>query len=183
MRSLFLLLVLLMASCASKQKSFYMLTPEGAAPSVGGTGLGVGPVSLASYLSQRNLVFQEGDHRFTMVESHVWAGDLDDNIARVVSVNLGRQLHTGNVRTYPWGDDSGLRYQVAVDIRQFHGSASGDAVLDATWRVYSLPDRAIIATRSWNATEPLKHDGYDELVSAESRLLARLAAEIARGLK
>jgi uncharacterized lipoprotein YmbA len=183
MRFLSLLLVLLMASCASKQKSFYMLTPEGLAPAAGGVGIGIGPVSVASYLAHPNIVFQESSHRFALAESHVWAGDLDDNIAKVLSVNLGRQLHTGNVRTYPWGDDTGLRYQVAVDIRELHGNATGDAVIDATWRVYSLPDRAIVATRSWSATEPLKHDGYDEMVAAESRLLARLAVEIARELK
>jgi uncharacterized protein len=182
MRLLAVLLALLMASCAS-QKSFYMLTPEGPAPSAGGPGLGVGPVTLASYLAHPNLVLQESDHRYTLAESNVWAGDLDDNIGHVVSVNLGRQLHTGNVRTYPWGDDTGLRWQVALDIRQFHGNAEGDAVLDVTWRIYSLPDRAILTTRSWSATEALKHDGYDALVTAESRLLARLAAEIARGMK
>ncbi len=163
-----LLLSLLMVSCSSTPKSFYLLTPEGPAPSASGPGIGVGPVSLASYLAHPNLVFQESDHRFTLAESSLWAGDLDDNIAHVVSVNLGRQLHTGNVRTYPWGDDTGLRYQVALDIRQFHATASGDAVLDATWRVYSLPDRAMIASKSWTATEALQHDGFDAVAAAES---------------
>jgi uncharacterized protein len=183
MRFFYALLFLFMVSCSSTPKSFYLLTPEGPAPSASDPGIGVGPISLASYLAHPNLVFQESDHRFTLADSNLWAGDLDDNIAHVVSVNLGRHLHTGNVRTYPWGDDTGLRYQVALDIRQFHANAGGDAVIDVTWRVYSLPDRAMLTSRSWSATEALKHDGYDELVAAESRLLARLAGEIAGGLK
>lgn len=181
--SLMSCLLLALASCASQPKSFYVLAPEGPAPSTGGVGIGIGPVSMASYLAHTNLVFQESDHEFTLAESHHWAGDLDDNISHVLSVDLGRRMQTGNIRTYPWGDDTGLRYQIAVDIRQFHANAQGDTVIDATWRVYSLPDRTIVTTRSWSSTEALQHDGYNEVVAAESRLLARLAAEIARSIR
>jgi len=176
-------LCLLLACCASKPKSFYALTSDGPAPATGGVGLGIGPVSVASYLAHSNLVFQESDHQFTLAESHRWAGDLDDNIAHVLSVDLGRRLQTGNIRTYPWGDDTGLRYQIAVDIRQFHANSQGDAVLDATWRVYALPERTIVATRSWSGTEAMQRDGYNEMVAAESRLLGRLAGEIARSIR
>lgn len=173
---------LFLAGCAAP-KSFYVLTPEGPAPSGGGVALGVGPVSLAGYLDRANLVFQESGNRMAVAESHRWAGDLEENIARVTATNLGRKLGTGNVRTYPWGADGDLRYQVTLDIRQFHGNSDGDAVIDAAWRVYSLPDRRIAASRSWSGSEPLKTDGYDALAAAQSRLLARLAGEIASSIR
>lgn len=175
-------LACLFAACA-EPKSFYVLTPEGPPPAGGGIAVGVGPVSLASYLNRPNMVFQESGNRLSVAESHRWAGDLEENIAQVTAANLGRQLRTGNVRTYPWTNDSELRYQITLDIRQLHGNGDGDAVLDAAWRIYSLPDRRMVATRSWSGAEPLKVDGYDELAAAESRLLARLAAEIARSVK
>jgi uncharacterized lipoprotein YmbA len=176
------ILALQLLSCATP-KSFYVLTAEGPAPAGGGTGIGVGPVSLAGYLDRANLVFQESGNRMAVAESHRWAGDLEENIARVTAANLGRRLGTGNVRTYPWGSDGELRYQVSIDIRELHGTAAGDAVLDAAWRVYSLPDRRMIASRSWSGTEALRADGYDELAAAQSRLLARLAGEIAGSLQ
>lgn len=178
---LLLLAVGLLASCASP-KQYYLLTPEGPAPSGGGRGIGVGPVSVAAYLDRPNLVFHESGNRLAVAESHRWAGDLEDNIASVLAANLGRRLHTGNVRTYPWADDGDLRHQVSIDIRQLHGTPDGDAFLEAAWRVYSLPDGRMTATKSWSATEPLETDGYDALAAAESRLLARLAAEIAGSL-
>jgi uncharacterized lipoprotein YmbA len=168
-------------SCAPA-KSYYLLTPEGPAPSGGGRGIGVGPVSIAAYLDRPNLVFREGSNRFAVAESHRWAGDLEDNISSVLAANLGRQLKTGNVRTYPWADDSGLHYQISVDIRQLHGTRDGYAFIEAAWRVYSLPDRRMTTSKSWSGTEPLQGDGYDQLAAAESRLLARLAAEIASSL-
>ncbi|MBK1826439.1 PqiC family protein [Haloferula rosea] len=167
-----------LSSCAPA-KSYYLLTPEGSAPAGGGMGIGVGPVALAAYLDRPNLVFQEGANRLALAESHRWAGDLEDNIASVIATNLGRRKNTGNVRTYPWGDDSQLRYQVSIDIRQLHGTANGDAFVDAAWRVYSLPDRRMITSKSWSGTEPLRADGYDELAAAQSRLLAKLSTRIA----
>ena len=171
----------LFASCAGS-KQYYLLTPEGPAPDSDGPGVGVGPVSIAAYLDRSNLVFQEEGNRLAVAESHRWAGELEDNIASVLATNLGRRLNTGNVRTYPWIDDSGIRYQVSVDIRQLHGTPQGDAFLEAAWRVYSLPDRRMISTGSWSGTEAMEADGYDALAAAESRLLARLASRISDSL-
>lgn len=182
MRFLLLALIASLASCAAP-KSFYVLNAEGPAPSGGGVGIGVGPVSVAGYLDRANLVFQESGNRMSVAEDHRWAGDLQENIARVMASNLGRKMGTGNVRTYPWGSDSELRYQISLDIRQLHATSDGDAVIDAAWRVYSLPDRRMIASKSWSGTEDLKADGYDEMAAAESRLLARLAGEIASTLR
>ncbi|WP_353567394.1 PqiC family protein [Haloferula sargassicola] len=173
--------VLAVASC-SPANQYYLLTPEGPAPSSGGMGIGVGPVSIASYLERDNIVFQESSNHLAVSASHRWAGDLDNNIAQVLATNLGRRLHTGNVTTYPWYNDHELRYQITVDVRQLHGTADGDAFLDAAWRVYSLPDRRMVANRNWSGTEPLEVDGYNSLAAAESKLLARLATQIAESM-
>ncbi|RYD30330.1 MAG: membrane integrity-associated transporter subunit PqiC [Verrucomicrobiaceae bacterium] len=178
---------LLAASCASPQKHFYMLTAEGPPPSGAaagtGTGIGVGPVSVAGYLDRPNLVFQETDNQLAISESNRWAGDLAENITRVTAANLGHILGTGNVRVYPWDSDAGLNYQVSLDILHLHGGTDGNAVLDASWRVYALPSRQLAASRSWSGTEPMRKDGYSELAAAQSRLLARLAREIAAGMR
>ncbi len=168
-------------SCAPS-KQYYLLTPAGPAPSGGGRGIGVGPVALAAYLDRPNMVFHESGNRLAVATNHRWAGDLEDNIASVLATNLGRELGTGNVRTYPWADDGDLQHQISIDIRQMHGTADGDAFIEAAWRVYSLPDRRMTASKSWSGTEPLEADGYNELAAAESRLLARLAREIAASL-
>lgn len=170
-----------LTSCGTP-KSFYILTPEGPTPTGGGPGIGVGPVSIAAYLDRPNLVFQETGNRVAIAESHRWAGDLESNVSTVLAANLGRRMKTGNVRSYPWADDGGLRYQISIDIRQLHGTPNGEAFLDAAWRVYSLPDRRMITSKSWSGSEPFQVDGYDELVAAQSRLLARLASQIADSL-
>jgi len=173
----------MLASCALGSKSFYVLTADGPAPSGGGAGIGVGPVALAEYIDRPNIVIAEAPNSLAVAEDHRWAGDLESSIARVTAANLGRRLGTGNVRTYPWHGDDDLRYQVTLDVRQLHGGADGYAVIEAGWRAYSLPDRRLIATRTFTDREPLEADGYQPLIAAQSRLLSRLADDIAKRLK
>ncbi len=170
---------LLIVGCAQPNKNFYVLTAAGPVPSGGGTGIGVGPIALAEYLDRPNLVTQQDANQLGVAEDHRWAGDLTGNIARVTAANLGRLRRTGNVRTYPWSNDSEIDYQVTLDIRQLHSGSDGYAVLEAGWRIYSFPDRRVKASRTFTAREALESDGYNASVAAQSRLLEKLAADIA----
>jgi uncharacterized lipoprotein YmbA len=174
---------LLLAGCSQASKSYYLLTAEGPAPAGGGVGVGVGPVALAEYLDRPNLVVQESPNQLAVAEDHRWAGDLAESVARVTAANLGRQMQTGNVRVYPWLRDDEVRYQVTLDIRQFHSGEDGFAVIEAGWRVYALPERTLKASRTFIDREPLEKDGYAPMVAAQSRLLARLSQDIASGLR
>jgi uncharacterized lipoprotein YmbA len=172
-----------LAGCGAGPKSYYMLSADGPAPSAAGPGIGVGPVAVAEYIDRPNLVVQERPNQLGIATDHRWAGPLEASIARVTAANLGRRLGTGNIRTYPWPRDEGLRHQVTLDIRQFHGGPDGHAIIEAGWRAYALPDRKLVASRTFTAREPLDADGYPSLVAAQSRLLSRLADDIAAHLR
>jgi uncharacterized lipoprotein YmbA len=182
-RFLLLMVAALLAGCAQPNKSFYVLTASGPVPSGGGVGIGVGPVSLAEYIDRPNLVTQEAPNQLAVAEDHRWAGDLSASIARVVAANLGRDLKTGNVRTYPWMRDEEINYQVTLDVRQLHSESDGYAVIEAGWRVYSLPDRRLKASKTFTDREPLESDGYNASVAAQSRLIGRLSDTIASSLR
>jgi len=182
-RLLILLAALVLGGCAQPGKSYYVLTSSGPVPTGGGTGIGVGPVSLAEYLDRPNLVTQETANQLGVAEDHRWAGDLTENITRVTAADLGRLLNTGNVRSYPWQKDSEIRYQVTLDVRQLHSGADGYAVCEIGWRAYSLPERTLKASKTFSDREALESDGYDASVAAQSRLLQRLSESIAASLR
>lgn len=182
-RFLLLMVAALLAGCAQPNKSFYVLTASGPVPSGGGIGIGVGPVSLAEYIDRPNLVTQEAPNQLGVSEDHRWAGDLSASIARVVAANLGRDLKTGNVRTYPWVRDEEINYQVTLDVRQLHSESDGYAVIEAGWRVYQLPERTLKASKTFTDREPLESDGYNASVAAQSRLIGRLSDNIASSLR
>lgn len=179
-----LLAGLCLSSCGTGgYQSFYTLSADGPAPVKQGPGIGVGPVNIAEYIDRSNLVVAEGPNQLGIAEDHRWAGDLSSSIARVVATNLGRRLGTGNTHAYPWSGDDQLRWQVILDIRQFHGREDGRAVIEAGWRVHALPGRNVIATGTFVDEEPLESDGYAPLVAAESRLISRLSSAIAARLR
>lgn len=177
------LFVSFLAGCTTSPRAFYVLTADGPAPSGSGPGIGVGPVNVAEYIDRTNIVLEEEPNRLAIAEDHRWAGDLGGTIARVTATNLGRRMNSGNVRTYPWTGDDGIRYQITLDIRQFHGAADGFAIIEAGWRAYELPGSRLIASRTFVDREPLTRDGYQPLVAAKSRLLSRMAADIAGNLR
>lgn len=182
-RLLILLSTLFLVGCAGPGKSYYVLTASGPVPTGGGIGIGVGPVTLAEYLDRPNLVTQESPNQLGVASDHRWAGDLAGNITRVAAADLGRILHTGNVRSYPWQSDSEIRYQVTLDVRQLHSGTDGYAVCEIGWRAYSLPDRRLKASKTFSDREALESDGYDSSVAAQSRLIERLTESIATSLR
>lgn len=175
--------LLFLPGCGSGYPNFYTLSPEGSSPTGGGIGIGVGPVILAEYVDRQNLVIQTGPNKMEISESDLWSGDLDNSIARVLSINIGRHLGTGNVRTYPWQRDSEIDYQVAMDIREFIARDDGYAHIEASWRIYSLPGRNLTASRTFIAKEPVATEDFEAVVAAQSRLLGRLAQDIASAIR
>lgn len=174
---------LLFASCGNPVPTFYVLSSDGPLPSGGGTGIGVGPVTLAEYVDRQNLVIQTGPNKLEVAESHLWAGDLDNSVERVIATNLGRRLGTGNVRTYPWQKDSEIDYQVAIDIREFLAGEDGYARIEASWRVYSLPGSKLLRSKTFIGREPIATDDYEAMVAAQSKLLGKLSEDIAGGIR
>ncbi len=174
---------ILLGGCGSTYPTFYTLTAEGPSPSGGGRGIGVGPVILAEHVNRQNLVVQTGPNKIEVSEYDLWAGDLDNSIARVLSINIGRRLGTGNIRTYPWQRDSEIDYQVAMDIREFIAGDDGYAHIEASWRIYALPGRNLTASRTFVDKEPIENENFESVAAAQSRLLARLSADIASAIK
>lgn len=186
MKRIFLLIIICAVAtggCGNPYPEFYTLSPSGPIPKNRGTGIGVGPVILAEYVDRQNLVVQTSPNKIEVAENHLWAGTLDDSIERVLSINIGRRLGTGNVRTYPWLRDSEIDFQVTMDIHEFMAGADGYAHLEATWRVYSLPGRRLVASRNHTGSEPIPEENFEAMVAAQSKLLEGLSEDIAKGIR
>ncbi|MCF7675487.1 MAG: PqiC family protein [Akkermansiaceae bacterium] len=184
MKTLSCLLIGLLFSACGDPGHYYMLAPAGKAPARGGPAIGIGPITLADYLVERPyLVFQSTPTRMEVSDKHQWVGDLGSNFSRALGTDLGFHMGTGNIRHYPWSKESELRYQVVVDVSRFHGTADGDAVLEASWRVYSLPAGQLLTSTTSTLHEPLTADGFENLAEAQSRLVDQLAVRISAALR
>jgi uncharacterized lipoprotein YmbA len=172
--------LLLSASCSSTRQEYYALRAAESASvyRAGGISVGIGRISLPSYIDRAELVFQSGKNQFEVPTNARWVGALPDNIAHVLADDLRRILHVVDAPIYPWPPEASPRYVVIADIQQFHGISGSDAILEVSWRIEA--SGKIIVRRYSTLREPIVGDGYAAVVEAESELLARFAETIAR---
>ncbi len=180
---LFVFLFLLVACSSSPQKA-YILTPDGPAPrGGGGVSIGIGPIRLADYLMRPEIPVATGVNQLEYAYDSLWAGSLEKQLTGTIAVNVGRRLKTGTLYHYPWSQTSNVRYQVSLDVRTFHTTTDGRAILDTGWRVYDLQMKKIVSARSSYLVEEFSGEGFSPATSAQSRLVSRLSAEIARTIR
>lgn len=167
-----------LAGCSTPEL-YYRLSADGPLPSQSsGMSLGVGPVELPDYIDRGELVFQSSETRFEVPYEQRWAGSLRDSSTRAIGVNLARRLGTSNLHTYPWLPGTRLDYQVRISVNQFHARSGGDAILEVRWTIEDGKNR-VLSRNSGTFREPVKKDGYEGIVAAESRLLSQLSEAVA----
>ena len=172
-----------LAACGGTQK-YYQLSSDGPAPTgTSGLTIGVGPVALPGYVDRSELVFQSGPNEFQVPADAHWTGSLKENVSRVLAADLGRRLHSGNVLSFPWAPTAKLRYQIAVNVSQFHAISGQGAILEVAWRILTPDGTQTIRRGNGTFHAPVNGDGYGPVVTAEDDLLAQLADSMAVSLR
>jgi uncharacterized lipoprotein YmbA len=177
-------LVLVIAGCGSSPKERYyaLAAPAPATGAAAAPAIAVGPVTVPEMVDQARIVVQAAGPEVTMYEYHRWASPLKREIERVLAANLAEALGTTRVWSYSQVRLPDPDYQVLVDVQRFD-SALGDAVtIDALWTVRRPPGGAPRTGRS-SVREPVAGAGFDALVAAHSRALARVSRDIAGAIR
>jgi len=179
--------LLFAAACSSPpQEHHYTLTPASAtAPAAGAAStpsVAVGPVTLPESVDQPQLVVQAGANQVARYDLHRWAGPLKSEIARVIAANLAQDLGTTRVWVYTQAALSNPDYQVLVDVQRFDSALGDAAVIEALWTVRRAAGGDPKTGRSL-VREPASGAGFDPLVAAHSRALARVSRDIADAIR
>src|SRR5205823_14195129 len=85
------------------------------------------------YLKRREIVSREGGGQLSLSDNKRWAEPLDADFQRVLSQDLGLQLHTQRIVLFPWYGRPGIDYQVEVQVHRFDTDADNRSHLDARW--------------------------------------------------
>ncbi|MGK0188900.1 MAG: putative lipoprotein YmbA [Verrucomicrobiales bacterium] len=174
---------LLVGGCSTGSTTrYYMLSATPASASTTSSSkalvLGVGPVTIPDYLDRIELVFQSAPNRFEIPTQHRWAGSLQQDVQRVFGTNLARELGTTKVHFHPWDRRLQCDVTVSLAVVRFHSVTGEDAVLEANWQI-ERGDATSTLQGHLIEREPLEGDGYEAVVAAQSRLLARISKDLA----
>ena len=179
---------ILVSGCLGRSPtpSFYALTPvqdQVFSARSSRAVVGIGPIKLADYLDESQIIIRKSDNQLAKSEFHRWAGSFKNNFTNVLADDLGSRLNTNQIYIYPWRLSVPVDYQVTVDVVRCDGRLGDAAWLEARWSIFKGPEKKLIKTRRTNISEPVTGPDYAALVAAESRAVAQVSQEIAAAIQ
>jgi len=180
--------VLLLASCsATAPVHYYQLSSqhEVAISTPGGFGaleIGVGPVTLPTYLDRPQIATRTSVNQLSFADSHRWAEPLSENFTRVLADNLSQRLGTDRIQFFPWPRRYSIDRQLVIEVIQFENLADGSAVLEVRWTVRGKADEVILPARHSRFERPASGSGQADRIASLSQTVADLCQEIATRL-
>lgn len=168
----------------------YVLSATVAAPAVAGTSAApvtvvIRNLALPQYLDRSQIVIRGGGHRIQIVENELWAGNLRQDMTRVLVENLGKLLASDRVVAAPYSVLLQPDYRVEVEVLRFERGSDARVALVARWWLTRGSDGMLLASPSETFFgSPLVADApYEALVASMSAVYGELAQAIARGIR
>lgn len=173
---------LLVSACSTRSpnSNFYLLENDlNNVERTGSVRVGLGPVSVADYLQKPQIAIRTNTSQIIFSEFDRWASDLRGLIITSLQHDLSNELNSNNVFEYPWRKSDQIDYSVQLDIKRFDASfEESSAYLEAKMVLSSKSGQSM--ARSFALSESFTGGTYAAAVSAERRLLARLAQQMAQ---
>ncbi len=146
------------------------------------TSLGVGPVTIPSYLDRPHLVSRLSGNELRVDDFHQWAEPLKANISRVIAENLSVLTNARHIHSYPKRRSTVVDYQISVDILRFDADASGSVTLKSVWRIIDPDDKQQLVGKRTTIIQASGSTDTVDVIDAMSIALASLSQEMAQVL-
>lgn len=183
----------LLAGCLSPKEDptrFYVLSTSEATKvdeawddRPGSIDVGVGPFTMPAYLDRPQFVRRVGPNEVRPVETARWAETLGEGFERVLAEDLDALLPMARVHAHPWRSSTQAQWIISGYVTKFETDASGEAVLDVTWRVLG-PDREPTRVGARSVVRvPGTGQSVEAEVAAMSDVLNRFAIMLADTLR
>lgn len=179
-------LVMLLAACGRSVPTRYYLLESAEEPvnadSLPTRSLRVAHVTVPEYLDRNGIICRSaGTTELMISQFHVWAEPVGKGVRRVVQEVLTRPLLTAGITVLAPADEAVGDFVLLVDVQRMDGNFTENAVLEARWMLKNRYSD-ILAQGIYTDTEPVNDATYDSLVSVESRLVRRMAENLAQHL-
>ena len=179
---------LLVACTSTPSTRFYVLSAMAGAEA---TPVSAKPVSvvirdirLPQYLERPQLITRDGENRIQLADDAQWAGNLQQDMVRVLTENLGLLLTSDRVFSAPHNGPLKPDFKVELEILRFEQGADRRVTLSARWWLIRGSDNALIEAPSVSLNSaPIDKLSRDSLVAAMSAVYGELAQLIARSVK
>jgi len=135
-----LCLSMLLSGCfsTSAPSRFYQISPTQSPPcSLNGSSaeaiIGVGPISIPSYLDRSSIVSRGIDSSVTVHDFDYWIEPLSEAFVRTLTERISAGTGTTCLTAVPWTGGRRFDYQLVSDIVRFDCSSAQRCILEARW--------------------------------------------------
>jgi len=178
-------LVVLVGACGSSAKTYYYTlqtdaVSEAAAKQRGS--IAITALNLPEIVDRPQLVLRAGDTQVTISDNHLWGQPLKSEIARNLAAHLAQETDAARVLLPGQTGHDEAESKIAIDILRFDSVPGTSATIEANWSVRRKGTSQSVSGHAF-VKEAVGGAGYDALVAAHGRALARLGREIAASLK
>jgi uncharacterized lipoprotein YmbA len=175
-------LATVLAAChSSPPVRFFTLDPVPSSPqatNMSHLSVQVGAVHIPLVLDRQQMVRQAAPNSLTISNQNRWGAPLADVVRDVLTRDLIERLPKGTVVLPNSAAPPGTGV-IAVDILQFASDASGTASFDGSWTLSLADSDAPVSVRHVALSEPTEQNDYTGDARAMSKLVGRLADEMA----
>ena len=142
-------------------------------------------VKLPHYLERSQIVTRGSENRLLMADYELWAGDLRQDMTRVLAENLARLLPSDRVVAAPHTMKLQPDVRLELEVLRFERDALGKVELSARWWITRGTDGTLLASPAATLSgAPLGSNApYEAVVASMSAVYAELAREIARSIQ
>lgn len=176
--------VLMSACVTSPDPKFYTLgtrAPPERVQSTGPVRITIDTVTVPDLVDRPQIVVRVDATQVDIDDFARWADPLDAQITRVLAADLAQSVPDSLVSGRLEWDAQAEAYRVAVDVLSFESAPGYMASIAVVWAVRPSGSGQPVSGRSI-VHEPTDGPGYDALVEAHSRALAKVSSDIARAI-
>ncbi len=141
------------------------------------TNILVGPIHIASFLDQGQLITQSSSYSLTIEEQHRWAGNLKEMLTTALITNLSLEFGAEGIHIFPDSLEPDS-LQVVTNFLHFEKDSDGNASVAVRWKILASNGKDMLYQTISIYKIPPENDGFDALAKALSRGLAKLSGEI-----
>lgn len=151
-----------------------------------GMTIGVGPVAIPDLYNRPQIPIPMTGQELQLDEFNHWAGILDREIGRALTLRISQLLSSQRVITYPWVISLEPDMQVALDILRLDLDDAGVARLEARWSMTSkdkgnvLVDGARLTQQATDGSRQGQIDAFRELVGRLGDTLASRLIQLSK---
>lgn len=140
---------------------------------------GVGPIEMPEYVDHSGIVSATGSNKLIVSGYNAWAGELKENMARVLTSNFSTAFELDHVWAFPWGAHNKPDYRLRFVFEDFSGVKGGEVRVLVRWSLTAKQSKQNVMVGKELVVKQTQSASYNDYVAALNTALNELSDIVA----